>query len=288
MAATARATSAAPWHERERAVWGWGVAAGALLLTAWSYWATGFSLRAILGAEGRGQVAAYVAKLFPPDLSRPVLWDTLVGAAETFAISFLGTLLAIAIALTMVFFSSRNLMYSGILFELEEERRAARWARRGVYLGAKATLNILRTVPHIVWALILVFAVGIGPFPGMLALGIHTGGILGRLFGEVLEDVDPRPIEALQATGASRFQILVYGIFPQVLPQFVAYTLYRWEVNVREATILGFVGAGGLGQRLHIAISLFLEQKLLTYIIAIYCIVTVVDFLSATFRRRLL
>lgn len=281
-------SAAQQWQERERALWAWGLAAGVLVLTAWSYWATGFSVREILGAEGRGQIAAYVAKLFPPDLSAPVLRDTLVGAAETFAISFLGTLLAVAIALVLVFFSSRNLMYSGVLFELEEERRAARWARRGVYLGTKAVLNLLRTVPHIVWALILVFAVGLGPYPGVLALGIHTGGVLGRLFGEVLEDVDPRPIEALQATGASRFQILAYGIFPQVLPQFVAYTLYRWEVNVREATILGFVGAGGLGQRLHIAISLFLEQKLLTYLIAIYCIVTLVDFLSGQLRRRLL
>lgn len=276
------------WHERDRTLWGWGIAAGAILLTAWSYSATGFSLQAILGAEGRAQMAAYVARLFPPDLSPPVLRDTLVGALETFAISFLGTVLAVGIALALVFFSSRNLMYSGILFELERERRAARWARRAAYLAAKAALNVLRTVPHIVWALVLVFAVGLGPYPGMLALGIHTGGILGRLFGEVLEDVDPRPIEALQATGASRLHTLFYGVFPQVLPQFVAYTLYRWEVNIREATILGFVGAGGLGQRLHIAISLFLEQKLLTYILAIYVIVTAVDFLSAQLRRRLL
>ncbi len=276
------------WRGQERALWGWGIAAGAALLTAWSYVATGFSLQAILGAEGRAQIASYVTKLFPPDLSAPVLRDSLVGAAETFAISFLGTLLAVAIALALVFFSSQNLMFSGILFERERRGRAGRWARRGVYLLDKAVLNVLRTVPHLVWALILVFAVGIGPYPGMLALGIHTGGVLGRLFGEVLEEVDPRPIEALQATGASRFQILLYGIFPQVLPQFVAYTLYRWEVNIREATILGFVGAGGLGQRLHIAISLFLEQKLLTYIIAIYLIVTSVDFLSAQLRRRLL
>jgi len=276
------------WRERERARWAWGAGAGALLLIAWSAWATGFSLPAVLGAEGRGQMAGYVVRLFPPDLSPPLLRDALVGALETFAISFLGTVVAVLIALALVFPSSKNLMVSGLLFELEERGGAERWARRGLYLGAKAALNVLRTVPHIVWALVLVFAVGIGPFPGMLALGIHTGGVLGRLFNEVLEDVDPRPIEALQATGASRVQILAYGILPQVLPQFVAYTLYRWEVNIREATILGFVGAGGLGQRLQIAISLFLEQKLLTYILAIYLIVTAVDFLSATLRRRLL
>jgi phosphonate transport system permease protein len=275
-------------REREPARWGWTVAAAALGLTAWSYWATGFSLRALLGSEGRALIVAYLAKLYPPDLSAPVLRETLRGAAETFAISFLGTLLAVAIALGLVFPASKTLMVSGLLFDLDRGPGARRWARRAAYLGAKAALNILRTVPHLVWALVLVFAVGIGPFPGTLALGIHTGGVLGRLFAEALEDVAPEPLEALQATGASRFQVLVYGIFPQVLPQFVAYTLYRWEVNIREATILGFVGAGGLGQRLHIAISLFLEQQLLTYILAIYLIVTAVDFLSAALRRRLL
>ena len=276
------------WRAREGARWGWGVAAGVLVVTAWSYWATGFSLQALLGAEGREQIVTYLAKLFPPDLSRPVLADTLMGALETFAITFLGTFLAVAIALALVFFGSRTLMFAGILFEREGERRAARWARRALYLMAKGIQNILRTVPLLVWALIFVFAVGLGPFPGLLALGVHTGGVLGRLFSEVLEDVDQRPIEALQATGASRLQILFYGFLPQVLPQFLAYTLYRWEVNIREATILGIVGAGGLGMRLHIAISLFLEHKLLTYILAIYLIVTAVDFLSAYLRRRLL
>ena len=125
--------------------------------------------------------------------------------------------------------------------------------------------------------------VGLGPFPGVLALGVHTGGALGKLFGEVLEDVDPAPLEALQATGASTFTILVYG----VLPQFVSYALYRWEVNIRAAAMLGFVGAGGLGQRIYVAISLFHDHQLLTLILAIYLIVTLVDALSAYLRSRL-
>ncbi len=86
---------------------------------------------------------------------------------------------------------------------------------------------------------------GLGPFPGVLALGFHTGGVLGKLFGEVLEDVDPAPLEALQATGASRFRILTYGILPQALPQFVSYALYRWEVNIRAAAIMGLWGRAG-------------------------------------------
>jgi phosphonate transport system permease protein len=170
---------------------------------------------------------------------------------------------------------------------MENAGRPLRAARVSLFLAGRAVLNLLRTIPHIVWALIFVFAVGLGPFPGVLALGLHTGGVLGKLFAEVVEDIDPQPLEALQATGAGRLQVLVYGVLPQVLPQFLAYSLYRWEVNIREAVILGYVGAGGLGQQIHIAISLFLEQKLLTLILAIYVMVTLVDHLSAFLRRRL-
>ncbi|MDP6559051.1 MAG: ABC transporter permease subunit, partial [Candidatus Binatia bacterium] len=148
--------------------------------------------------------------------------------------------------------------------------------------------NFLRTVPEMTWALIFVFLVGLGPFPGVLALGVHTGGVLGKLFGEVLEEVDLQPIESLQSTGAGRLQILFYGIVPQILPQFVSYILYRWEVNIRVAAVLGFVGAGGLGQRIHIAISLFLENQLLTLLIVLYIMVTAVDYLSAYLRRRVM
>jgi phosphonate transport system permease protein len=129
--------------------------------------------------------------------------------------------------------------------------------------------------------------VGLGPFPGVLALGFHTGGVLGKLFGEVLEDVDPAPLEALHAAGASRFTVIVYGVLPQALPQFVSYALYRWEVNIRAAAVMGFVGAGGLGQQIYVAISLFHEHQLLTLILAIYVIVTLVDALSAYLRARL-
>jgi phosphonate transport system permease protein len=263
------------------------IVAGFFALIVWSYVGTEFSLRGLLGGESAAQIWTYAKKLFPPDLSEEFLLKTGYWTLETFAMSFLGTILAVIIAFALVFFSSRNLMFAGLLFEMERSRPSVRALRTGLYLGAKATLNLLRTVPHIVWALILVFAVGLGPFPGMLALGIHTGGVLGRLFGEVVENVETQPIEALQGTGASRLQILFYGILPQVLPEFVAYTLYRWEVNIREAVILGYVGAGGLGQQIQIAISLFLEHRLLTLILAIYVIVTLVDYLSAYLRGRL-
>jgi len=213
--------------------------------------------------------------------------STATGAVETFAISLIGSLLAVGLGLPLSLAATRTLLYHGILFEGRRLGPGARTARVTLHAAGKALLNLLRTIPEIVWALIFVFVVGLGPFPGVLALGVHTGGVLGKLFGEVLEDVDPAPLEALQATGAGRLAILVYGVLPQALPQFVSYALYRWEVNVRAAAVLGFVGAGGLGQRIHVAISLFQEHELLTLILAIYVSVTLVDALSASLRARL-
>lgn len=257
-----------------------------LIFFIWSYRGAGIDLSQLFSSDSFEQIVIYIKKLFPPDFSAPVMRETLKGTVETFAISFMGTLMAVVIALAIVFFASRNLIYSGLLYEMEPKQGWKRAVRMAPYLAAKSLLNLLRTIPEMVWALIFVFLVGLGPFPGVLALGVHTGGVLGKLFGEVLENVDSQPIESLQSTGASRLQILFYGIAPQVLPQFISYTLYRWEVNIRVAAVLGLVGAGGLGQRIHIAISLFLENQLLTLIIAIYILVTVVDYLSAYLRRR--
>jgi phosphonate transport system permease protein len=253
----------------------------------WSLRAVGVDPGALLGREGLGQMAAYARGLVPPDLSAEALHEAALGAAETLAISVVGTGLAVAIAVPLSVLATRTLLWSGVLYAREDLgwRRAPRVA---VYVAAKTALNVLRTVPEIVWALILVFAVGLGPFPGALALGLHTGGVLGKLFGEVLEDVPPQPLEALQAGGASRTAILLYGILPQAWPQFLAYALYRWEVNIRSAAVLGFVGAGGLGQRIHIAISLFLEHQLLTLVLAVYVMVTLVDALSGWLRRRVI
>jgi phosphonate transport system permease protein len=259
-----------------------------LAFLIWSYRGAEIDLSQLFSRDGLGQILVYLTKLVPPDFSPNVLREAWKGTIETFAISFMGTLLAVAVALPIVFFASRNLIYSGLLYEMEPKQGWKRSARMIPYLAAKSVLNIVRTIPEMVWALIFVFLVGLGPFPGVLALGIHTGGVLGKLFGEVLEDVDSQPIESLQSTGASRLQILFYGILPQVLPQFVSYTLYRWEVNIRVAAVLGLVGAGGLGQRIHIAISLFLENQLLTLIIAIYILVTIVDYLSAYLRRKMI
>ena len=263
-------------------------AVGLLALLVWSYRGTEGDLPGLFTGEAIVQILTYLRKLFPPDLSPAILKEAIRGAWETFAISFMGTLLAILIAFPLALPASSNLTSSGPLFQMDRPHRSLQAARVAVYWLARIVLNFLRTIPEIVWALIFVFVAGLGPFPGVLALGVHTGGVLGKLFAETIENVDHKPIEALQSTGASRLQAFFYGILPQALPELLSYALYRWEVNIRAAAILGFVGAGGLGQRIHIAISLFLEDQLLTYLLTLYLLVTSVDALSASLRRKAL
>ena len=266
----------------------WFTAAGAAALLVWSFHGTQIDVGLLLGRDGLGQIGAYATRLYPPDLSSRALAEAARGAVETFAISLVGSVLSVCVAFPLSLLATRTVLYRGVLYEGRRLGPAARTLRVGLYASVKGLLAVLRTVPEIVWALIFVFVVGLGPFPGVLALGVHTGGVLGKLFAEVLEDVDPRPVEALQSTGAGKLTILFYGVLPQALPQFVSYALYRWEVNIRAAAIMGFVGAGGLGQRIHIAISLFQEHQLLTLILAVYVMVTLVDALSAYLRARLL
>lgn len=279
MAAVARASRPGP---------GLVVSAAFAALVVWSSLSTGVDLAGLLGGEGLRQIATYAGRLFPPDLSPATLRDAGAGTVETFAISLIGSLLAVVLALPVSLLATRTIVFRSILYESRPLGPAAATVRLSAYVLGKTILAAFRTIPEIVWALIFVFMVGLGPFPGVLALAVHTGGVLGKLFAEVLEDVDPAPVEALQAIGASRLRVVLYGVLPQALPQFVSYALYRWEVNIRAAAILGFVGAGGLGQRVHIAISLFQEHQLLTLILAIYLIVTLVDALSAYLRARLL
>src|SRR5262249_10814057 len=124
---------------------------------------------------------------------------------------------------------------------------ASRSARAFVYYGARLVLNLLRSIPELVWVLMCILAVGLGPFSGTLAIGLHSGGVLGKLYAETLEEVPARPVEALRASGARPLQILLWGIWPQARPTLISYTVLRWEMNLRVSTILGLVGGGGLG-----------------------------------------
>ena len=153
--------------------------------------------------------------------------------------------------------------------------------------AARLILNLLRSVPELVWAVLMVLAAGLGPFAGVLALALHTSGVFGRLFGETLENVTREPEQALRVSGSGVAAAFTYGSLPLVTPQWLAYTLYRWEMNIRMAAVLGFVGAGGLGQMLYFHLSLFHQPQAATVLIAM-CVLTIgVDALSSRWRRGL-
>ena len=218
-------------------------------------------LGALFTADAASSMGDFVSGFFPPDTSRAWLWQVLVGIWETLAISVVGTLLA-AVA--------------GLLLALPKFR--APW---------NVLLNVLRSVPELVWATITALAVGLGPFAGALALALHTAGVLGRLYAEALENAPSQPAEALRRTGSSRAMAFLYGPLPGAAPQLVAYTLYRWEMNIRMAAILGFVGAGGLGQLLYFKLSLFHYAEASTVIIAMLALSIAVDQASAWLRRSM-
>jgi phosphonate transport system permease protein len=283
----ARPVLSEPHHRwATRRVYSWAIFACIAGLIVWSAIGTETDLRLFLHGDAWYQMATFANSLFPPDLSWGFIRSTLWSGVETLAVSLMGTVLAVSIALPLGILSSRTVR-GGI--DAGGDRRLAPGARllRAIpYWGSTLGLNLLRSIPELFWALIFILAVGLGPFAGVLALGFHTGGILGKLFSEVIEDVIPQPIEALQATGASTASVLAYGIFPLALPQLLSYTLYRWEVNIRAAAILGVVGAGGIGREIHVAISLFHYHQLCTLLLMTLAIVTLVDYLSAWVRSR--
>ena len=210
----------------------------------------------------------FVAEFFPPDLEPAFVGRVAWGALQTLAVAALGTLLAAVL---------------GALLALPASGRAGGAAR----LAARLALNVLRSVPELVWAALMVLAAGLGPFAGALALALHTAGVLGRLFAEMLENAPAAPERALRDAGSPAVAAFAYGTLPGVAAQAAAYALYRWEINIRMAAVLGFVGAGGLGQMLYFHLSLFQQRQSATVLAAMLVLVVAVDAFSGRLRRGL-
>jgi phosphonate transport system permease protein len=226
-----------------------------------------------------------VGGLFPPELDPAFLRAIGALVLETVAISLVGTVLAVVLAVPLGLLALRR---RGEEFS-REALGASGWALRwGAYALSRAALNLCRAIPELVWALIFVVAVGLGPFPGVLALAAHSTGVLGKLYAELLESVDQRVVEATRATGASELGVTALARVPLALPVLLSYTLFRWECNMRAATVLGFVGAGGLGTQLSISMKLFRYNEVLTLAIAILLLVTLVDLVGQVVRARVL
>jgi phosphonate transport system permease protein len=247
-------------------------------LTGYSLAGTDFNVVELI--EGTGPAERFVSEMFPPDLSAATLRATGTGILETFQMSFLGALIGAAVAFPLSALGTREIATVGA-------SRGERLLRTVPYHLSRFVLNVFRSVPDILWALVFVVALGLGPFPGTLALAVHSAGVLGKLYSETLETVPTRPVEALAATGASDFQAFLFGRLPQAISGFTSLTLYQWECNIRSATILGFVGAGGIGQEILISMNLFDYPKVATLVGATIVVVLLVDRFSAAIRSRL-
>ncbi|MBV9580312.1 MAG: phosphonate ABC transporter, permease protein PhnE, partial [Chloroflexi bacterium] len=205
---------------------------------------------------------------FPPDLSH--LPTALGAVVETVDIALLGTAVALLFSLPLAVCAASNVSPS-----------------RTLYLAARGVIAVSRAVPDLVWALLFVTAVGLGPFPGVLALSVHSVGMLGRLFAENIADMDMGPVDALSITGASGAQIVTHAVLPGLLPSLIGGSLFRLDENVRASLVLGFVGAGGIGFLILTSMNLFQYRQVATLLILTYLLVISVERLSALVRSRI-
>jgi phosphonate transport system permease protein len=248
-----------------------GMIAGIAALTAASFWSLDLQWSIFFSADSARRMSKFLGELLVPSTDAAFLAKVVAGSLETLAMSALGTLLAAIGGLALALPASRSYVADGSL------------ARTPVRL----VLNVLRSIPELVWAALLLISAGLGPFAGTLALAMHTTGVLGRLFAEAIENASPAPSFALRVQGVAAGRVFLYATLPQVLPQILSYTLYRWENNIRAATVLGVVGAGGLGQLLMFHMGLFHMREASSVLVAMILLVSLVDLLSYLMRRML-
>ena len=207
-------------------------------------------------------------RMLPPDFSN--LNNLILAMFETIEIAFLGTFIAIALSIPVGLFSARNLAPNYFVF-----------------LIARIITIFFRAIPEFIIAMILVIAIGFGAMPGVLALGIHTMGFLAKFYAEDIEHVNKGPIEALKSSGASKRQIISFAIIPQIIPSFIANNLYILDRNIRMATMLGIVGAGGIGYELQSSFRMFEYQKVSAIIIIIFITIFIIDHISSLIRSKI-
>ena len=219
-------------------------------------------------AEGIPALAQLFSEMIPPDFSRWQHW--LRPLLDTLAMSIAGTILAVILSLPLALLAAPNTTPFPALGYV-----------------ARLLLSFLRSVPELILGIIFVAAVGFGALPGVLALALHSVGMVGKFYAEAIEHVDPRPLEAARAAGATRIQVITHAVLPQVLPQMADITIYRWEYHFRASTVLGIVGAGGIGFELIAALRLISYDQVAALLITILACVVVVDSLGAMLRKRL-
>lgn len=263
------AIAAREWHRyTPRQRWQRLAAYGAVALaTAWALGTINVVWPWLWDAPA--QMGDLFARMMPPDLTE---WRTiLVSLLETLNIATIATLVAVVLSLPIALIAAQN----------TTPNRATLWLGRFILVSS-------RSVNTIIWALLFVAVFGPGVLAGILAIVFRSLGFLGKLLGEAIEEIDRAPIEALEATGASRLKVLIYGIVPQVMPTFFAVSILRWDINLRESTVLGLVGAGGIGIILQGAIDTFAWQTVATILLAIIGLVLLGEAVAATLRKKVI
>jgi phosphonate transport system permease protein len=238
----------------------------AALVFAQSLWVVDARFQDLVtGVHGMADI---IRRASPPDVSNLdiIVWPTV----ETIDIALFGTVCGVVLAVPFAVMAARNVTPS-----------------RFLYGFARSVIALTRAVPDLIWALLFVTAVGLGPFPGALALSVHSIGMLGRLFAEIIEDMDMGPVEALTLTGAGRVQVFSQAVVPSLLPSLLGITLYRFDENLRSSLVLGFVGAGGLGFQMLTAMNLFQYQSVSTLLIVTFLLVIGAERASAALRRSM-
>lgn len=241
---------------------------GLLALVVASFYSLAIKWGELISADALRSSLEFIRGFAPPELAESFLLKILNATLETLSMSALSTLIAGVL---------------GVAFALPASGRMGGL----LYAVTRLLLNVLRSIPELVWASILLIAAGLGPFAGTLALAAHTTGVLGRLFADAFENIDPAAEASLRINGVGMLAAFCYATLPQALPQMLSYTLYRWENNIRAAAVLGVVGAGGLGQMLKYHLSLFQMQQAASVILAMLLMVALVDAISFWLRRYL-
>ncbi len=218
--------------------------------------------------QGLPAIWQLFTEMLPPNFSRATQW--LKPLADTLAMSIAGTAFAVVLSLPLGFLAARNTSPNRVVYGL-----------------CRGALNALRSIPELIMGIVFVAAVGFGALPGVLALGFHSVGMVAKFFAEAIEHVDEAPIEAAKAAGASRLQVITHAILPQVFPQMADVTIYRWEYNFRASTVLGTVGAGGIGFELIGALRLMDYREVGAVMLVVLLMVTIVDGIGSFLRRSL-
>jgi len=275
-----------PLAQARRAAWRQHALWLALGLSGWLCLAlTGAHPGKLFDHDGLHNAGEILTGMAHPDLSRDFLARVFELSVESLLIGILGTVMAVALGISLAFFAIR------VPDLPDPPRLAPAWARHSMALTrwlARLALSVCRSIPEIVWAYIFVRLIGLGPGAAVLAIGLTVGGNIGKLYAELAEAVEPRAIQALRATGASRWAIFVHAVLPQVSRQWTGYALFCLECNIRIGTILGVVGAGGLGSEIALSLRYFQYDKLATTLLAVLAFVVALELLSAQLRQRAL